>query len=613
MKYINKKLIIAVIVLSIVIPYSCKKTYLDVSPIGQLSEDVLTNKNGVNLLLIGAYSQLDGFPTPAGARIWNGAIDNWVFSLAGDDTYKGSEFGDEGFMQNIENYTSTPIDVAFNDKWATLYDGIARSNSVLRILAKLNDPSLSADGAKQIKAEATFLRAVYHFEAAKLWRSIPYMYETNTFESGDYFVNNTEPVWPKLEADFKFAADNLNPVKAEAGRANSWAAKVFLAKVYMFQNKYAEAKPLLEDIIANGVNTRGVKYNLMPKFFDNFDATKKNNAESVFSVQMSVNDGSGGFNGNYPIILNFAWGGGPSRCCGFNQPSQTLVNAFQVDNQGLPLINTFNNTNVKSDLGLSGTNPFTPSTVLLDPRIDYTVGRRGIPYLDWGIMSGSAWIRKQSDGGPYLGIKYVTPQVQQGITNEPSAGWQAGASNAINYNMIRFADVLLWAAEVEVEIGSVTKAEQYVNRVRSRAANQAGWVNTYIDNSDPKKGFTNTPAANYKIGLYNGEFTAQGTNFAREAVRFERRLEFGQEGHRFFDLQRWDKGTGYMADQLNAHINATVNYWKSINVNGVPLSYTTLVGATFNKGKTEIFPIPQKEIDLSVKDGKSVLTQNPGY
>lgn len=606
-------IVISGLLVSTLILIACKKSYLELNPIGVLDEQVLANEKGVNALLIGAYSQLDGYPTPADARIWNGAIDNWVFSLAGDDTYKGSEFGDEAFMQNIENYTADPINVAFKDKWATLYDGVARSNSVLRLLEKVNEPTFTVDEAKQIKAEAYFLRAVYHFEAAKLWRNVPYMTEANTFESGNYLVSNTDPVWPKIEADFKFAVENLTTTKPQTGRANSWAAKAFLAKVYMFQSKFTEAKALLDDIIANGNNTKGVKYNLMPKFFDNFDALKKNNLETVFSVQMSVKDGSGGLNGNYPIILNFAWGGGPSRCCGFNQPSQTLVNAFQVNVNGLPLISTFNNTNVKSDLGLKNADPFTPHTGTLDPRIDYTVGRRGIPYLDWGIMTGSSWIRKQSDGGSYLGIKYVVPKAQQGITSDASAGWQAGAGSAINYNMIRFADVLLWAAEVEVEIGSLAKAEEYVNRVRGRAANPAGWVYTYIDNTNPSLGFTNIPAANYKISPYTGQFTAQGKDFAREAVRFERRLEFGQEGHRFFDLQRWDKGTGYMADQLNAHITATVNYFKSVLVNGVPLKYTTLEGATFKKGKTEIFPIPQSQIDLSVKDGQSVLKQNPGY
>lgn len=613
MKKFNYIILITVLVVSLIIPYSCRKNYLEIEPIGQLSETVLVNKKGVEALLIGAYSQLDGYPTPNDARWWNGAVNNWVLSLAGDDTYKGSNFGDEAFMEEIENYSATPINVAFDNKWVTLYDGVVRSNDVLRILAKINDPTLTATDAAQIKAEAIFLRAVYHFEAAKIWRNVPYLDETNNFENGSYLVGNIDPIWPKLEADFKYAAQNLASVKPQAGRANSWAAKAFLAKVYMFQSKFAEAKPLLTDIITNGVNSRGVKYALMPMFFDNFDALKKNNSETVFAVQFSVKDGSGGYNSNFPDILNFAWGGGPSRCCGFNQPSQALVNSFQVDNNGLPLMFTFNNSNVKSDLGLASSAPFTPHTGPLDPRLDMTVGRRGIPYLDWGIMAGSAWIRNQVNGGPYLALKNVTPRVQDGITNEPSGGWQVGAGTAINYNMIRFADVLLWAAEVEVEIGSLAKAEEYVNMVRTRAANPQGWTYTYKDNTDPLKGVTNTPAANYQVGLYSGQFITQGQNYAREAVRFERKLELAMEGHRVFDLQRWDKGTGYMANQLNSYITATNNYWNSTIVNGTPLSYEILKSATFKKGKTEIFPIPQRQIDLSVKDGQSVLKQNPGY
>jgi hypothetical protein len=165
--------------------------------------------------------------------------------------------------------------------------------------------------------------------------------------------------------------------------------------------------------------------------------------------------------------------------------------------------------------------------------------------------------------------------------------------------------LLLWAAECEVEVGSLSQAEVYVNMVRARAADSSGWVHTYVDNNDPTKGFTNTPAANYKVGLYTGQFTTNGQGYAREAVRFERRLELGMEGHRFFDLQRWDNGTGYMANVLNAYIQHESNVPK---FNAIILS-----GATFKKGKTEIYPIPQIQIDLSVKNGKAVLVQNPNY
>ena len=162
---------------------------------------------------------------------------------------------------------------------------------------------------------------------------------------------------------------------------------------------------------------------------------------------------------------------------------------------------------------------------------------------------------------------------------------------------------MLWAAEVEVEIGSLAQAEIYVNRVRTRAANPTYWIKTYINDNNPMGGFTNTPAANYVIGLYTGQFAAQGKDFARKAVRFERKLELAMEGHRFFDLQRYDNGTGYMATLLNAYVAHENNSF----------DYLILKGATFTKGKNELFPIPQDQIDLSMKEGKPTLVQNPGY
>lgn len=171
--------------------------------------------------------------------------------------------------------------------------------------------------------------------------------------------------------------------------------------------------------------------------------------------------------------------------------------------------------------------------------------------------------------------------------------------------MIRFADVLLWAAEAEVEVGSLAKAQEYVNRVRARAANPVGWVKKYVDNTAPLKGVTNEPAANYKVGLYTTEFTAKGKEFAWEAVRFERKIEFGMEGHRYFDLRRWDNGTGYMANVLNAYVQ------HETTIPGYDFTY--MKGATFKKGKTELYPIPQAQIDLSVVNGQPVLKQNSNY
>ena len=559
----------------------------------------------MNGLLIGAYSLLDGIGANGTGNPWHTGISNFLLgSVAADDSHKGSEFGDEIWMEQIESYNHNASSLPFDDKWKVLYAGVQRSNDVLRIVAKLPLGTLSKEEATQIEAEAKFLRAIYHFEAAKIWRNVPYVDETITFSAGNYKVANTEPIWPKIEADFQFAATSLTPTKSAAGRGNSWAAKAFLAKVYLFQQKFAQAKPLLTDLITSGMTASGQKYALV-QYGDNFNIAKKNGAESIFAVQMSVNDNGNGLNGNAGDVLNFASGGGPATCCGFNQPSFSLVNSYKTDANGLPLLDTWNDSDVKNDQGLSSNDPFTPYTGTLDPRLDWNVGRRGIPYLDWGLMAGASWIYAQVNAGPYIPIKNAYYKSQQEAYSGAVDGWANGQVNANNYTMIRFADVILWAAEVEVEIGSLAKAEEYVNQIRGRAANPGGWVKKYVDDANPDKGFTSIPAANYKIGLYAGQFTQSGKEYARKAVRFERKLELAMEGHRFFDLQRYDNGTGYMADVLNAYIK------HETSIPGYDFLYMN--GAKFTKGKNEIYPIPQKQIDLNNVGGASVLKQNPGY
>ncbi|HEY6977601.1 MAG TPA: RagB/SusD family nutrient uptake outer membrane protein [Chitinophagaceae bacterium] len=578
-------------------------------PYGASSETTLANKAGVEGLLIGAYSMLDGIGGPADVdgTPFSQSVSNWVFGgIASDDAHKGSTDDDQSDAGDIEKYAVNSSNLYLEAKWEALYTGIQRANDVIRVMAMVTDGSLSPEEETEIKAEAIFLRAVYHFEAAKLWRNIPYVSDSIDYENSNYDVPNTTPVWPRIEEDFQFAIDNLNATQPEKGRANEWAAKAFLAKVYMFEHKFSEAKGLLDDVIQHGVTSSGERYALLD-YADNFDPSKKNNAESVFAVQMSVHDGSSGANnGNIGDVLNFPYGG-PTTCCGFYQPSFSLVNSYKTDPvSGLPLLDTWNDSDVKNDQNISSTDPFTPYAGTLDPRLDYVVGRRGIPYLDWGIMPGQAWVRAQAQGGPYIPRKYTVSEAQSATANDVAGGWGVNQASSVNYVMIRYADVLLWAAEAEIEVGSLDKAEEYVNMVRSRAARPETWVHTYIDNNDPSKGFTNTPAANYKISLYSpGAFSSQGQDYARKAVRFERKLEFGMEGHRFFDLQRYDNGTGYMANVLNAYIQHETH---------VPgFNFELLKGAVFTKGKNELYPIPLHQIDLSVHEGAPTLTQNPGY
>jgi hypothetical protein len=419
-----------------------------------------------------------------------------------------------------------------------------------------------------------------------MWNNIPFVDENITYEASNYKLSNDVDIWTFIEGDLKYAVDFLPQSQVQIGRANHYSAEALLAKVYLFQHKYDSAKILLDEIITSG------KYSLK-KYADNFNAATKNNEESIFAAQSSVNDGAQGGNANVGDVLNQPHGSSPSGCCGFFQPTQYLVNHFKTDSvTGIPDLDNFNQVDVKNDIGLYSSDPFDPYKGTLDPRLDWTVGRRGIPYLDWGLHPGKEWIRAQDgSGGPYS-PKKTSIYISQTGTSTDASFWSIGA-NAININLIRYADVLLWAAEAEVMStnGSLAKAQDYVNQVRARAADPDGWVHTYVDPNDPSKGFTNTQAANYKIGLYIAIWT--DPDFAMKAIRYERMLELGMEGHRFFDLVRW----GIAEHDINLYLE------KEKNITGY------LNGAVFNPAQDLYFPIPQSEIDKS--DHR--LKQNPNY
>ncbi|WP_159635616.1 RagB/SusD family nutrient uptake outer membrane protein [Sphingobacterium composti Ten et al. 2007 non Yoo et al. 2007] len=570
---------------------SCSKSYLEIQPYGTLSEPILSNKKGVDGLLIGAYSLLKG------AGTLTGTYDNgWTSLLAPDDARMGSESG-----VSIEDaFLFDATTASLNNRWKFIYAAVQRCNDVIRITPTITDAS--EQQKTQIIAEAKFLRGIYYLQLVTLWKNVPWIDETVNYAAKNYLVTNEIDIYPKIEEDFKFASDNLSATSSEVGRANSWAAKSFLVKTYMFQKKFNEAKPILDNIIANGTTSKGEKYKLLDHYADNFKASTRNNAESIFAVQMSVFDGASGRNGNPMDYYNGTYGGPAATCCGWYQPTFDLVDAYQTDpSTGLPLIDSYHLSPIPTDQGLRSTDPFTPYNGTLDSRLDWTVGRRGIPYLDWGVHPGMAWVRSQRTGGAYSAKKTITRQASVGSERE-NGNW-----NNIPYNMIRFADILLWAAECEVEVGSLQKAEEYVNRVRSRAANPDGFVKKYKDNSKPLDGFSDEPAANYKVGLYSGQFSAMGKTFARKAVRFERRLELATEHHRYLDMKRYDG--------LDFDIAATHNFLMAREQARPGFNPTSNYSTgKFIKGTHEYFPIPQEQIDLSVDDtGVSSLKQNNGY
>ncbi|HET6995604.1 MAG TPA: RagB/SusD family nutrient uptake outer membrane protein [Chitinophagaceae bacterium] len=603
MKNLRYRLLILLSTFVLLVVFACNKSFLDKKPQGALSSSVLANNTGVEGLLIGAYHMVGGQGGAAGTN-WGAAASNWVYgSVCADDSYKGSIPPDQSTegIGTLATYTYATNNGYLNSKWIAMYDGVQRANDVLRVLPLATD--IPAADAARIAAEAKFLRGHFHFELKRIFNNIVYADETTTETKNVDDAGQYIDYWPKIEADFQAAIAGLPDVQStpgapNRGRANKSAAKAYLARCYMEQHKYAQAKPLLEDIIANGKTASGDAYNLV-NYQSNFNAQQDNSAESIWAYQASVNDGSG-TNGNYGDNLNFPNGGGPGGCCGFNNPSINLANAYKTDAAGLPMLDNFNAGTVVSD-------PTTPYAGNLDPRVDIVMGRPGIPYYDWGLVPAGAWIRSPADNGYFSPKKMVYAKSQIGSASSTETSfWGPTQMSAINVNLIRFAEVILWHAECEVEIGSLANALNDVNRIRNRAADATGWVyaGTATYTSTTGKYSNNvTPAATYKVSPYPAGFFIDKAT-ARKAVFFEERLELAMEGQRFFALRRYNFVTpGIMATTLN-------NY---IQVEKTRPSYFIANSGVVFADKYQWFPIPQQQIDVKNATGKVFLKQNPGF
>ena len=560
---------------------ACKDEFLDVPPANALGDAQLQTKAGVEGLLVGTYAALNGV---FGNRFEG--PNHWITgSILGGDANKGTDAGDYSSINPVQRFEHDATQGDLNNLWRGRYEGVSRANKVIATATAIQDQLTAADYAS-IVGQARLLRGHFYFDLKKHFNSIPVFDET-VGAADITAVPNTPDVWAFIEADFQYAVDNL-PAVTGAGRVNKWAAAAYLGKAQLYQGKWAAAKATFDGVISQGVTSNGLQYALVDDYSSIYNAANDNHAEAVMDVESANNTGSVN-NANYFDDLNYPYNtgpDGPGNCCGFFQPSIDLGNHFRTDANGLPLLDYSFSTEanrVKNNF-VDGADS-AEDAGNLDPRIDHSIGRKGIPYLDWIEHPGSPWIRSFPYAGPYSPKKYIYYRSQEGSLTDASS-WTRGYA-LMNYTIIRFADVLLMAAEAEVELGNLDAARTHVNRVRARAANSTYWVQEY-DGSGP--------AANYVISQYPGGADAFASQAgARNAVRFERKIELSGEGHRFFDLVRW----GIAASEMNRYLDEEGQYL-----------VTKFGGANFTAGKNEYQPIPQSQIDLQ---GSDILTQNSGW
>ena len=579
MKY---KYIVALSFLTFMSLGSCGEDFLYKAPQGSIDENALTNANGVDLLVTNAYANLT-------ENDWGASVFNWTFGgMYGGDANKGSDANDQSVLNTMELYTTLASNGYIDQKWRWVYKGVKRANKAIQVMANVTDMPEAV--RKSRTGELKFLRALFYFEGIKVFGPfIPWVDEAIT--ENNPLIHNDKDIYSNVLADLDDAITNLPNTQDTPGRVNVWAAKALKAKILMQKGDMAAAKPILKDVIENGKTSNGLAYGLEDDLDANFSSYTDNGKESIFAVQFSVDTNN---NGNVGMSLCYPHGGSgaPGGCCGFYQPSNELANSFKVDANGLPLLdNSYRNGDP-----VSYRNPSTEASAPLalnnnqipvDPRLDFAIGRFGIPYKDWGTPK-NGWVRDAANGGIYLPKKHVYSKAEEeaGLASGGfSDGWAPGSAMNLQYLSLR--DCILLYAECLANDGELSQAMNQVNKIRTRAGLEPNIIK-----------INGVPAANYKIATYpttHAAFTDKATCI--KAVRMERKLELAMEGQRWFDLSRW--GGEYMAGAIKDYVDFEKKY------------LAKFATASYLPAAKTMFPIPDVQIQTMGNDesGKPYLTQ----
>ncbi|MCH3882009.1 MULTISPECIES: RagB/SusD family nutrient uptake outer membrane protein [Tenacibaculum] len=486
-------------ILLISVNISCSDDFVDVKSLDPNSEDFFNTEEDYRNAVVGAYDLLQ-------ATYQNVLLGE----IASDNTLCGGENATDviGFQQ-VDDMTHTSSNQQLRAIWGWMFSGVNRANYILEFQDKTD-----FTGKEEVLAHARFLRAYYYFELVKWFGDVPLAVDKR-IQFGEQFDIDRTPkaeIYAQLELDLIYAADNLPAVQAITGLATKGAAQALLGKIYLYQDKFDEASAILETLITTG------PYSLSPLYTDIFEHDDENNSESVFEVQYNDDQGASfnclqcsegnvavGFSGVRAYVATPGTEGDIfSSGFSFNVPVQEAVDAFEADDT-----------------------------------------RKDVAILDieaWATQTGITYGTGYEHTG-YFNRKYIPRK------RTDTAAGDRNLTNPNNYRAIRYADVLLMAAEAfnRKPTANDGKAQAYLNLVRQRA-----------------------------FGDMNHNITSTGSSLT-EDILTERRVELLGEGHRFFDLVR----TGEAAQKIPG----------------------------FMAGKNELFPIPLIEIQLT----GNRWDQNPGY
>lgn len=543
--------------------HSCN-SFLDVPSSGTLTDEELTESKQVENAVISAYASIGNDEINRPLSLWN------YGNVRSDDAYKGGSGATDGEFLHFLEISSASIG---NETWYTdvfwyrNYVAISRANFALKLLNNISEEKMP-DKTTRI-AEMRFIRAHMHFIQKIIFKNIPFIDETMSSEDianvSNVALTNDE-LWQKIADDLQYAYEHLPESQTEVGRANKYAAAAYLAKVYLYKayrqdekNNVAEINQAdLQKVLSLTSFVMTSPYRLENDFAYNFlPGSYENGPECLFAVQYSKEDGTTYGRLNMGNALTTPTPGGD-----FNKPSQNLVNAFKTKN-GLPMFDNYADADYKE------------STDKVDTRLFHTVAIPGKPYKYTNVNFEKSQSRNPNMYGFYSSLKEnVDPASEYYVKTGP---WYANTKNNI---VIRYADVLLMRAEALIEAGNYKDAMPLINQVRNRAKVSTGLINfasSYL-NIQP-----------YQDGV-NCTWTQE---YARKALRWERRLEFAMEGSRFFDLVRWGVADSVINDYYSKE---------------APM-HTFFEGAHFTKNKNEYVPIPIQQINFS----KGIYKQNYGF